>query len=534
MVDKFEEMLDRSLAEAHTVGSIVSGKVVQINEEGIFIDIGSKSEGILQYNKIIPDEIPEINIGDTIEAKIVLKKEGVYYLSKKALDFERGWNKIKKDFESQEILKVKITRKVQNGYMAEAYRVASGFLHEKNFQTPPSIGDEVDVVISEYNPKTKKLLFSRKPLIIAERKQRMEEEFQKIHVGMELEGKVEKLTEFGAFVRLNDYLTGLMHVSEMSHEHIKSPSHVCKLGDKIKVKIISIDRDSGRIGLSHKMTTTDPILDIIEGEDYEGKVENLTDFGAFVRLPNGVVGLVHISEISYNRFNKPGDVLKAGSKVRVKVLNVNIRDRRVSLSIKALEQDPWQVIHEKYGLGERVDVVIKELTSAGIVVKLDDHFEGFVPISEIAYERVEHPSKLYSVGDTVKAQVINLDPAKRKVKLSIKQTLDRFAPEGEQQDVRLTDAEAKPTGTAMKLGEMLAKSGIVAKEIESADKAREDDKTEAAAQEASSEIELNRQSAMEVDSAVQGEVEETTAPDEIQEPAASQNAENHDRSGNDS
>jgi len=461
VVDKFEELLDQSMAGDYSVGSTVKGKVVQISEEGIFVDIGTKSEAILAYNKIIPDDIPELDTGSEIEAKIIGRKEGIFHLSKRALDFERGWNKVKKDFDSQQIINVRIVRKVNNGFLAEAYRVASGFIHEKNFNKPPEIGTYVDAVISEFNQKNKKVVFTRKPIIIAEKKKKIEEEYTNLQVGIELEGRVEKLSNFGAFVRITNHIVGLLHISEMSHDHIKAPSSVCKVGDKIKVRIINIDHENGRVGLSHKETYTDPILDIVEGEDYEGVVENLTEFGAFVRLPNSVVGLVHISEVSYSRFEKLSDILRPSAKVRVKVLSVNIRDRRVSLSVKALEQDPWELIHEKYAVGERVDAKVKEINNAGMVVTIAEGFEGFIPIGEISHERIDHPSSVHELDDVVKAQIINIDPARRKIKLSIRQTLDRYAEDGGAH-IRVSAEDAKPTAVAMTFGDVLAKSGIVA------------------------------------------------------------------------
>jgi small subunit ribosomal protein S1 len=460
MVDKFEELLEMSMSDEFNVGSTVKGKVVQINEEGIFVDIGRKSEAILQYGKVLPDDIPEINVGSEIEAKIIGIKDGTYYLSKKALDFERGWNQIKKDFDTQNVINVRILRGVNNGYLAEAYRVASGFIHEKNFSKKPEMGDFVEAVVSEFNQKNKKVVFTRKPIIISEKKKRIEEEYADLQVGMEMEGRVEKLSNFGAFIRITDHIVGLLHISEMSHDHIKAPSSICRIGDKLRVKVINIDHENGRVGLSHKETYTDPILDIVEGEDYDGTVDNLTDFGAFVRLPNSVVGLVHISEISYAKFEKLSDVLRHQQKVRVKVLNVNFRDRRVSLSIKALEQDPWEIVHERYALGERIDVTVKELNNAGMVVVVDDNYEGFIPIGEITHERIEHPSKVHSVGDVAKAQIINIDAVRRKIRLSIRQTLDRFAEEGAQY-VRVADEDRRPTAVAMTLGDLMAKSGLI-------------------------------------------------------------------------
>lgn len=465
MVDNYGDMVDKSLPVSYTVGSVVRGRVVQINEEGIFVDIGTKTEARLDYGKVVTDDIPEINAGSDIEAKIIGYKDGIYHLSKKALDYERGWALLEKDFKNQNTIKVRITRKVANGFMAEAYRVATGFIHEKNFTEEPKSNDMTEVVIAEFDSKKKKVVFSRRPLIIAEKKKKIEQEYENIQIGMEVEGKVEKLSAFGAFVKITDHVVGLLHISEMSHDHIKAPASVCKVGDKIKVRIISVDRENGRVGLSRKDTYSDPILEIVEGEDYEGVVENMTEFGAFVRLPNGVVGLVHISEISYARFEKVQDVLRTGLKTRVKVLSVNLRDRRVSLSIKQLDKDPWDAVHEKYAVGERLDVTVKEINNGGMVVSIDDAYEGFIPISEISHERIEHPSKLHSVGDVVKAQVINIDGQRRKIKLSIRQTLDRFAEDGVQ-DVRVSTEDSRPTAVAMTLGDLLSKSGFTASSVE--------------------------------------------------------------------
>ncbi len=463
MVD-FNELLEEDLG-AHSLqqGSVVEGKIVQIGEAGIFVDIGAKTEGTLPLDQILPSDLPRFQIGDKIKVKVVKRVEGEYILSKRAVDFEETWNKLVQCRKDNQPLDIVLESTAKNGFIAKAFGVVDGFVHKSNFDSRPEIGGSYKASILDLDRRERKLVFTRRAILKEEQAQRVVEEFSRFQPGMVVEGKVESLTAYGAFVRISDNITGLLHISELAWRQVKRPSDIVKKGEKVMVKILDLDREQKKVSLSHKATIPDPLASLLPNEELEGKVESIADFGLFVHLSNHVTGLVHNSELSFKQFEHPSELHKLGDRVKVKVLNVDVEGRRVALSIKACEQDPWAEINLKYQLGQVVEGTVAYLLDNGMVVKLDDYFEGFVPIGEISLDRIDHPKRKHSVGDSVNARIMNLDTKRRRIRLSLKALLaegkEAEAPAKPQDRVDLT-----PTAGKVTLGDIIDTSKLIVEE----------------------------------------------------------------------
>jgi small subunit ribosomal protein S1 len=423
MSNDFNNLLEADLASrALSVGQVVEGTVVQISEDGVFIDIGTKSEGHLELDQIVQEELAKLNVGDRITVRIIKSEAGEFKLSKKSVDFENAWNKISEDKEADREVDITIVEKVKNGYMAEAYGILQGFIHHTNFRGRPGNGQVFPAKVLDCNRKARKLVFTRRDIIDREEKEALERDFGMLQEGMVVEGVVDKLSPYGAFIKITDALTGLLHISEFSYDHIKKPTEVLKPGDLTQVKILAIDRDKKKISLSRKATMLDPLETLFAGEELDGSVESVAEFGVFVRMSNGVTGLVHVSELSHKRCNHPSELFKPGDAIRVKVLRVQPEERRVSLSAKACERDPWTEVYSRYQVGQRVTGPVTQAMQSGLVMKIDDFFEAFVPVSEISEERIKHPRDVHEEGTEVSGVVLSIDGGKRRIRVSLRRT----------------------------------------------------------------------------------------------------------------
>jgi small subunit ribosomal protein S1 len=458
MTGEFNNLLEEDLAgRALSVGQVVDGNVVQISEDGVFVDIGAKSEGHLELDQIRQEELVKLQVGDTLKVRIIKKVDGEYKLSKKSVDFEEAWNKLTEAKEQNLEVDIKILEKVKNGYTCDAFGLIEGFIHHTNFRGRPNMGQAYPAKILDLNRKMRKLVFTRREILDRERDEALERDYGLLQEGMVVEGIVDKLSPYGAFIKITEHLTGLLHISEFSYEHVKKPSEVLKPGDTVQVKILQIDRDKNKISLSRKATLRDPMMTLLPGEELDGIVDSLADFGVFVRLKNGITGLVHVTELTHRNFQHPGEIVKPGDAIRVKVLKVQVEDRRVSLSAKACERDPWSEVYSRYMAGQSVKGVVFQLMQSGIVLKLDDFFEAFVPISEISEERIKHPADVYNVDDEVTGVILTIDGAKRRIRVSLrrKELIDEDQAVRQQATPHETPQELRVTAGKVTLGDIL-------------------------------------------------------------------------------
>jgi small subunit ribosomal protein S1 len=460
MSDEFTNLLEEDLTgRALSVGQIVNGRVVQINEDGVFVDIGAKSEGHLELDQITEDELRRLQVNDQIRVKILKSVNGEFKLSKKSVDYDEAWKKLQEDKDEDRELEVKVVEKVKNGYMCEAYGVVQGFTHHTNFQGRPNVGQGYKAKILDINRKQRKLVFTRRDIMDREHNEALERDYSQLMEGMVVEGVVERLSPYGAFVKITNTVTGLLHISEISFDHVKKAQDELKPGDVIPVKILAIDREKGKVSLSRKATLKDPLMTLLPGEEMDGKVESVADFGVFVKLDGGITGLVHISELSHRRFNHPNEIVKPGEEIRVKILKIQPEDRRVSLSAKACERDPWQEVMSRYTVGQRVSGKISQLLQSGAVVDLDGVYEAFVPVGEISEERIKHPKDVINEGDEVSGVILSIDTSKRRIRVSLRRSEEEVLNESRQRPM-MSDAaietDIKPSAGKVTLGDLLA------------------------------------------------------------------------------
>ena len=349
----FEQMLEESLKTIHT-GEVVEGTVIDVKPEEIILNIGYKSDGILTRNEYTNE--PNVDLttvvkpGDTMEVKVlkVNDGEGQVLLTYKRLAADRGNKRIEEAFNNKEVLTAKVSQVLEGGLsvIVDEVRIfipASlvSDTYEKNLEKYK--GQEVEFIVTEFNPKKHRIIGNCKELIIEKKKKMQEELFAKLEVGQTVEGTVKNVTDFGAFVDLGG-ADGLLHISEMSWGRIENPKKVFKSGDKVKVLVKAID--GNRIALSMKFPEENPWKDAEEkfavGTVVTGKVARMTDFGAFVELESGVDALLHVSQISRERVEKPQDVLSIGQEITAKVVDLNVDAKKISLSMKALANDEDQ------------------------------------------------------------------------------------------------------------------------------------------------------------------------------------------------
>ncbi len=464
-MDEFNRIIDSELsANSPIQGAIVTGTIVHIGETGIFVDIGTKSEGLLPLDQIQEKELPRLQVGDEIKVKVTKKINGEYQLSKKAVDLEEAWNKLAVAFRDKKVVDIEIARRVKNGYICYAFGIISGFAHDSNFNAPPEIGETYKTHILEFDRKNEKLVFSRREILREEEKKKKTEEFSRFSPGMVVEGEVESLTKYGVFVRLSPNVTGLVHLSELAWRQVKKPSDVVKKGEKVKVKILQVEPENHRIALSIKATQSDPLSLLLPGEEVEGKIESITNFGVFIQLDNGLTGLAHISELSYRRVNHPSELFKPRQKVKAKVLKVDTEQRRLALSIKACEQNPWDTILEKYPLGTDIQGEITQIIDTGLVVRIDSFFEGFVPRAEIGIERIDNPKRKHKVGETLTFRIVHIDTKRRRIRLSRKQVLSEASKPKKEEVAPPEVIDIKPTPLKVTLGDLVDTSKIKVEE----------------------------------------------------------------------
>ena len=353
----FEQMLEESLKTIRT-GEIVTGKVIDVKEDEIVLNIGFKSDGIIPRNEYTDDQNLDlatvVSVGDEMEAKVVKVNdgEGQVALSYKRLAADRGNKRLEEAFENHEVLTAKVAA-VLDGGLSVVVEGARVFIpaslvsdtYEKNLSNDAD--QEIEFVITEFNPKRRRIIGDRKQLMVAKRAEMQKELFERIHPGDVVEGTIKNVTDFGAFIDLGG-ADGLLHISEMSWGRVESPKKVFKAGEKMRVLIKDINGD--KIALSLKFPETNPWKDAAvkyaAGNIVTGRVARMTDFGAFVELEPGVDALLHVSQISRDHVDKPSDVLSIGQEIEAKVVDFNEDDRKISLSMKALQMQDMSQMDE--------------------------------------------------------------------------------------------------------------------------------------------------------------------------------------------
>jgi small subunit ribosomal protein S1 len=424
-----EEAMKQSPAGFAT-GQIVKGRIIEVRAKEALVDIGYKSEGSINGNEF--DDIKTVKVGDEIDVLIekLEDKDGMVVLSKEKAEFKKNWDRILTIAGEGTTVTGKVKSAIKGGLIVnigvEAFLPASqiDIIPPKNLQ--PFIGNTYEFKVVKINTDRQNVVLSRRELIEAERTQRRAALLTDMTPGDIRKGVVKNITDFGAFIDLNG-LDGLLHITDMSWGRIGHPSEILKVGQELDVVVLDVNREKERVSLGLKQKLANP-WEAIEskftiGQKVKGKVVNLVPYGAFVELEPGVEGLVHVTELSWTkRIAKPSDVLKAGQELEAIVLGINREEQKISLGIRQLETNPWEKAAEKYPPGTRVKGKIRNLTSYGAFLELEEGIDGMIHVSDISWTRkINHPSEVLKKGDEVEAQVLEVDKTNQRIALGVKQ-----------------------------------------------------------------------------------------------------------------
>lgn len=412
-------------------GEIVTGKVMGVTRDDVIVDVGFKSEGIIPINEF-PEPV-NVSVGNQIDVylDVIEDNDGQLILSKQKADFLRVWDKIKETHDSGSTITGKILRRIKGGLVVDLYSVES-FLPGSQValrQVPDFnalLGEELELKIIKINKSRRNIVVSRRAVLEEERKKMRETLLKEIEPGQVREGTVKNVTDFGVFIDLGG-VDGLLHITDMSWGRINHPSEITKLSQQIKVKILDFDKDSGRISLGLKQLTPYPWENVKEkypvNSRVKGKVVSITDYGAFVELELGVEGLIHISEMSWTQHIKhPSKLLSVGDIVGAVVLTVDKENEKISLGLKQLEPDPWLTLDLKYPVGSIVKGRVRNLTTFGAFVEVEEGIDGLVHISDMSWtKRIQHPSEIMKRNDEIEVKVLSIDKENRRISLGHKQ-----------------------------------------------------------------------------------------------------------------
>ncbi len=414
-------------------GSIVKGTVIEIRDNNVVVDIGGKSEGVVPASEFA--DVSEIQIGDEIEVYLEKAEDrnGAPVISYDKAQQKKNWETIVAECKEGSVMPGRVKAKVKGGLIVsmgiDAFLPASQIDVQPPKNLDQYIGQTYDFKILKINLERKNLVISRRELIEEQRNEKRRALLEEVKPGDVRRGVVKNITDYGAFVDL-DGLDGLLHITDMSWGRISHPSEVLKVGEEIDVMIIEIDRERERVSLGLKQCTPNP-WDSIEkkypvGSKVHGKVVNLVQYGAFVELEQGVEGLVHVTELSWTkRITKPSDVLKIGQEVDAVILGINKEEQKISLGIRQLEQNPWEMVRHNYPVGARVHGKVRNLTTFGAFVELEEGIDGMVHVSDMSWTRhINHPGEMLKKGDEVEAIVLDVDADQQRIALGIKQTQD--------------------------------------------------------------------------------------------------------------
>lgn len=416
-------------------GEIVKGVVVKIDRDEVMVDVGYKSEGYIPIAEfgINPDGTPKVKVGDPVDVYLLRKEdqEGLVVLSKEIADQKMVWDSIADAYEKGEVIQGKITRRIKGGLKVEIGNVKA-FLPASQVELRPVqnfdryIGKTLEMKVIKLSKRRRNIVLSRRVLLEEERDAKRQATLSTLEPGRIRDGIVKNITQFGAFIDLGG-VDGLLHRSDMSWGRVNHPSEVVSVGDKVEVIVLSVDADAGKISLGIKQKTQDPWLNAGEkyaiGSVVSGKVVNIVDYGAFVELEPGVEGLIHISEMSWTRrVPHPSKVFHKGDIIEAKVLDVDSSKQKISLGVKQLQTNPWEVLASKYSVGSRIKGTVRNLTDFGAFVEIEEGIDGLIHVSDLTWaKRVINPSDILKTGDQVEAVVLSIDIEKQRVSLGLKQ-----------------------------------------------------------------------------------------------------------------
>lgn len=435
MTESFAQLFEESLKEIETrPGSIVRGVVVAIDKDVVLVDAGLKSESAIpaEQFKNAQGEL-EIQVGDEVDVALDAVEDGFAetLLSREKAKRHEAWITLEKAYEDAETVTGVINGKVKGGFTVELNGIRA-FLPGSLVDVRPVRdtlhleGKELEFKVIKLDQKRNNVVVSRRAVIESENSAERDQLLENLQEGMEVKGIVKNLTDYGAFVDLGG-VDGLLHITDMAWKRVKHPSEIVNVGDEINVKVLKFDRERTRVSLGLKQLGEDPWVAIAkrypEGTKLTGRVTNLTDYGCFVEIEEGVEGLVHVSEMDWTNKNiHPSKVVNVGDVVEVMVLDIDEERRRISLGLKQCKSNPWQQFAETHNKGDRVEGKIKSITDFGIFIGLDGGIDGLVHLSDISWNVAgEEAVREYKKGDEIAAVVLQVDAERERISLGVKQ-----------------------------------------------------------------------------------------------------------------
>ncbi len=425
--------MEEAFAKSQTsfsAGEIVEGTVIEMRTKELVVDIGYKSEGTVQLSEFGADNQPEIGGKIEVLIEVLENREGQVELSHERAEFKKNWDKINSICEEGKIIEGRVKEVVRGGLMVNIG--VEAFLPSSQIDVVPPrdlnalIGQKMEFKIVKLNSERQNIVLSRRELIEEERAEKRAEILENMTPGVVIKGKVKNITDFGAFIDL-DGLDGLLHITDMSWGRINHPSEMVTVGEELDVVVLDINKEKERVSLGLKQKTQNP-WELIESKypvnsKIKGRVVNLVSYGAFVELEPGVEGLVHVTELSWTKkHTKPSEVLEKDQEIEAVVLGVNKDEQKISLGIRQLDDNPWDASEEKYAVGTRVKGKVRNLTSYGAFVELEEGLDGMIHVSDLSWTRkINHPSELIKKGDEIEAQVLEVDRENQRISIGIKQ-----------------------------------------------------------------------------------------------------------------
>lgn len=411
-------------------GEITKGTIIEVRPKEVLVDIGYKSEGAISGGEF--EDLSAVKVGDEIDVLIekLEDKDGMVVLSREKAEFKKNWDKILTICNEGGTISGKVKSVVKGGLLVnigvEAFLPASqiDIMPPRNLQG--YVGNSYDFKVVKINQERQNIVLSRRELIEQERAERRSKLLSEMMPGDIRKGTVKNITDFGAFIDLNG-LDGLLHITDMSWGRIGHPSEMLKVGQEIDVVVLDINREKERVSLGLKQKLANPWDNLDQkfpvGAKVKGRVVNLVPYGAFIELEPGVEGLVHVTELSWTkRIAKPSDVLKPDQEVEAVVLGINRDEQKISLGIRQLETNPWDTAPDKYPPGTHVKGKIRNLTSYGAFLELEEGLDGMIHVSDISWTRkINHPSEVLKKGDEVEAVVLEVDKANQRISIGMKQ-----------------------------------------------------------------------------------------------------------------
>ena len=429
-LQEFKSILDENPGQA-LENRIYKGMVLEVRPTEVLVDVGGKSEGAIPASEF--DDISAVKAGDEVDVLVIQSEndDGMVVLSKKLADAKIKWEAVFQRYQEGSIVKGLVKSKVRGGLLVdvdgvEAFLPGSQIDVMPVHETDAFVGNEYEFKLIKLVPERHNIILSRRELLEAQLAEKRRELLDTLVVGERRKGKVKNITDFGVFVDL-DGIDGLLHITDLSWGRVRHPSDVVQPEQELEVVVLDVDRERGRVSLGLKQAQDNP-WDAIEvrypvNSRLRGKVVNLVPYGAFVELEPGIEGLVHVSEFSWTRkIARPGDMLKVGDEVDVVVLSIDKENQKIALGIRQTEENPWDSVAERYPVGTRVKGKVRNFTSYGAFVQLEDGIDGMIHVSDMSWTRkINHPTEVLQKGDEVEAVVLEVDSANQRISLGLKQ-----------------------------------------------------------------------------------------------------------------